>query len=109
MTSKPKTPGAKGAAGLGAFPTIPGAWFSNEAVERWGDIGAEFMEFLSARIHEDVKTQQAILHCKDPAELRKIQEDFLQTAVDQYAAQAGRMTELTNAFLASMMLPPVDD
>lgn len=92
-----------------AMPGLPAAWFSMDAVEKLGDIGAEFMGFLAARIQEDVKTQHALLHCKDPVELRKVQEEFLQTAVDQYSAQAGRMTELTNAFLASMMLPPVDD
>jgi len=92
-----------------AIPTLPTAWFATDAVEKLGDIGGEFMEFLTERIREDIKTQHAILHCKDAGELRKIQEDFLQTAVNQYSAQAGRMMELANAFLASMMLPRIDD
>ncbi|MCT8328863.1 phasin family protein [Albidovulum sediminis] len=101
--------GAGGQSPMAGFTALPAGWFSTEAIEKLGDMGAEYMDFLAERIREDVRTQHAILHCKDPADLRKVQEDFLKTAADQYAAQAGRMTELTNAFMAALMLPRIDD
>ncbi len=114
MTTRPHTKadtkaGAGAKAAEAGFPPLPAAWFSTEAIEKLGDMGAEYMDFLAERIREDVRAQHAILHCKDPADLRKVQEDFLRTAADQYAAQTGRMTELTNAFMAALMLPRIDD
>lgn len=60
----------------------------------WTDFGAEFMTFLANRIQEDVKTQQRMLQCKDMQELAKIQSEFVQRALDQYAAETGRMIDL---------------
>jgi len=91
---------------LATFPAAaPGSlpWMNLEAAEQAADMGADFVQFVSDRIREDVKTQHALLHCKDPGEFAKIQETFLQTAVNQYAAQTGRMVEMSAGLLATVM------
>jgi len=85
-------------AGLTALP-----WFNGRAAEKIGSIGAEFVEFLAERIREDVKTQHQLLQCRDIAEAQRIQQTFLQTAADQYAAQTGRMVELGNELMAALV------
>ena len=88
---------------------MPDQWPATRAFEALSDIGSEYMEFLAERVREDVRVQHALLHCKDVDGLRKIQESFLRTAADQYSAQAGRMTALTNEFLTALMLPRIDE
>lgn len=81
-------------AGFGNMVGMSAAWF--EAV---GDMSAEFVSFVAERVKEDVKVQHQILHCKDAAELRHIQSQFLQKAVDQYQAETGKLIEMgTKAF-----------
>jgi len=91
---------------LAAFPTAtPGSvpWLNREAAEQMAEMGAEFVQFVSDRIREDVKTQHQLLHCKDAGEVARVQEAFLQTAVDQYTAQTGRMVERSTGLLATVM------
>lgn len=76
-------------AGLGGFLQLNAAW-----VESLGDIGAEVTSFLAERIKEDVKTQHALLHCKDMNEAREIQARFIQKAIDQYQAETGKLVEM---------------
>jgi hypothetical protein len=81
-------------AGFGNMIGMSAAWL--EAV---GDMSAEFVSFVADRVKEDVKVQHQILHCKDAAELRHIQSQFLQKAVDQYQAETGKLIEMgTKAF-----------
>lgn len=63
-------------------------------MEAVSDMGVEVASFIAARIKEDVKTQHAILHCKTPAELHHIQADFVQTAVEQYQAETGKLIQM---------------
>lgn len=77
------------AAGLGALN-----WFSAPTVERMRDMGAEWMGFVADRVREDVALQHALLHAKSPADMQHIQMAFLQKAMDQYAAETGKMIEL---------------
>lgn len=77
-------------AGLGTF------W-----IEAISDIGAEVAGFIAERIKEDVKTQYAILHCKNAADLQHIQYEFVQKAVEQYQAETGKLLQMgTDAFAA---------
>lgn len=66
------------------------AWF-----ETLSDMGSEVMSFVADRIKEDVKTQHALLHCKDPGELQHIQGQFIQKALDQYADETGKLIEMS--------------
>lgn len=65
------------------------------------DLSAEMLGFLSDRIREDLKTQHRLFHCRDAHELREIQAEFLQRAIDQYQAETGKLIEMSsNAFSA---------
>lgn len=79
------------ASGFGNMMGMGSAWF-----EAFSDMGAEFLGFLAARIREDVKTQHKILHCHDLRELQHIQAEFVQTAIDQYQAETGKLIEMSS-------------
>ncbi|MGB5864594.1 MAG: phasin family protein [Sulfitobacter sp.] len=76
-------------AGFGNMTGLGAAW-----IEVLSDMNAEVVGFLAERIKEDVKTQHEILHCKDAAELNRIQSKFIQRATDQYRAETGKLVEL---------------
>ncbi len=63
--------------------------------EALGDLGSEVLSFVADRIKEDAKTQQRMLHCKDMGELHEIQSEFLQTAINQYTADTGKLVEMS--------------
>ena len=77
------------------------AWLGTAWVETMGEMGSEVLQFIAARIKEDVKTQQAILHCKNATEMRDIQSEFVQTAIDQYTAETGKLVKMGNEMFAS--------
>lgn len=64
-------------------------------VEGMSELGSEVLSFVADRIKEDVKTQHKMLHCKDVTELQNIQAEFLQTAMDQYAAETGKLVQMS--------------
>lgn len=74
------------AAGLGALN-----WFGASTAKRMQDMGAEWAVFVAERVREDVALQHALLHAKSPSEVQAIQMKFLQTAMEQYSAETGRM------------------
>ncbi|MEM8656376.1 MAG: phasin family protein [Pseudomonadota bacterium] len=78
-------------AGLGALN-----WFGAPTIERMSDMGAEWMSFVADRVREDVALQHSLLHAKTPADVQKVQMTFLQTALDQYTAETGKMIELSS-------------
>ncbi len=75
--------------------------FGTAWVETLSDMGSEVLSFVADRIKEDVKTQHEILHCDDMAELQKIQARFVQTAIDQYTAETGKLIEMSHQFFPS--------
>jgi hypothetical protein len=69
-------------------------------LEALSDMGSEVMTFVAARIEEDVKAQHRMLHCRDAAELQKIQAEFIQKAINQYADESGKLAEMSrNVFV----------
>lgn len=76
--------------GLGSVVGAQIAW-----LESLGDIGAEVAEFVTDRIKEDVKFQHQILECDDLDEARSLQSAFIQTAVSQYQAETGKLTDMS--------------
>ena len=77
-------------AGLG-----PLAW-----LEFLSDFNSEVLSFLAERVKEDVKTQHSILHCKNADEMRHLQAEFLQNAIEQYTAETGKLVEMGEAAIA---------
>lgn len=66
------------------------------------DLSAEMLTFLSDRIREDLKTQHRLFHCRDAHELREIQAEFLQKAIDQYQAETGKLIEMSSTAFSAM-------
>jgi len=84
--------------GFGSNP-----WMGTEMLETMGEIGSELFQFLADRIKEDVKTQQEILSCKEPAKLQEIQTGFMKKAIEQYTAETGKIVKMSNERMAAMM------
>lgn len=87
-----------GRAGLGAA-----AWMGAGMIETLTALGNEVMQFVTARIAEDLKTQQALLACKDLAEVQRIQAEFVKTALEQYTAETGKLVQLGAGVMTSAM------
>lgn len=83
-------------AGLGNMMGLSTAW-----AEAFGDMSSEFASFVADRIKEDVKTQHEILHCKSVSDLQHIQGKFIQTAIDQYQAETGKLMEMSTKVFAN--------
>ena len=54
----------------------------------------EVAQFLSDRLQQDLQLQHRLLHCKDMDELRRIQSEFVSAALEQYAAETGKLVHL---------------
>lgn len=78
-------------AGLGALN-----WFGAPTIEHMSALGAEWMSFVAERVKEDVALQHSLLHAKSPEDVQHLQMTFLQKAMDQYAAETGKMAELSS-------------
>ncbi len=102
--TKPETGNALNAmtalqrSGFGNMMGMGSAW-----AEAFGEMSAEFVGFLADRIKEDVKTQHKVLHCKDMRELQQIQAEFVQTAVEQYQAETGKLMEMSSTAFADVL------
>lgn len=83
-------------AGMGSLSWMGTAW-----VENMSDMYSEVLSFVAERVKEDVNTQHALLHCKDVAQIQKIQADFIQKALDQYSVETGKLVELNSSFLSA--------
>lgn len=68
--------------------------FGPKAVEAWQDIINESVGFMTRRLERDLETQQAMLNCKTPADLLKVQADFIETTFAQYTEEANRMMKI---------------
>lgn len=80
---------------------VAAAWVAlNPMGKIWLDVMSESVRFLSERLEQDVETQKAMLACKEPAELMKLQAEFYRTAVEQYTAEATNMLEIMQKSMA---------
>ena len=82
--------------GMTALPLAVGS----VAAQAWMELGTEAVRFLWNRLQHDMKTQQAMLACKNLDELRAVQVEFLTAAQKQYAEEAGKMLDLLGATAA---------
>ncbi len=76
------------------------AWMGTEWMTTMSGIGGEVLRFVTDRIKEDVKTQHEILNAKGIDEVQGIQARFMKEAFDQYAAETGKLIEMSNDLLA---------
>ncbi|MBV2359126.1 phasin family protein [Thalassococcus sp. CAU 1522] len=87
-------------AGFGTMMGVHAAW-----LESLGDMSAEVAGFIADRIKEDVKTQHEILHCRDMEEMQRIQSRFIETALEQYQAETGKLVEMSLALFTKGQAP----
>lgn len=73
---------ATNAAMMTLSPLTPGAWF---------DVVSESNRFVMDRLQQDLETQKAMLSCKNPAEIMRLQSEFFQTALKQYSEETMRL------------------
>jgi phasin family protein len=77
--------------------------FYTALMEGIGDAGAEVAQFVSERMAEDIRAQQEILSCTNPADLMQAQMRFLQKAFDQYATETGKLVSIGNSALTEAL------
>lgn len=109
MTEKSKTP-EKAAESGPAAPWAnaelqkmgfgPIAWMGVEWCNCMTEMGSELMQFVADRIKEDVKIQHEILNAKDVGQVQEIQTRFMTKAFDQYAAETGKLIEMSSDMIA---------
>ncbi|MCV2891901.1 phasin family protein [Lentibacter sp. XHP0401] len=71
--------------------------FGTDWLEAMSNIGSEMLDFTAARIKQDVQTQHDLLHAKGLTEIQHIQAQFFQKAMDDYAAEAGKLMKMGKA------------
>lgn len=84
--------------GLGAA-----AWMSASMIETVTALGNEVVQFMAQRINEDMRTQNALMQCRDLTEMQRIHTEFLQRAVEQYTAESGKLMQLGAGVMTSAM------
>jgi len=66
----------------------------NPAAKIWLDIMAQSTRLVSERLQNDLETQQAMLRCRNPADLVRLQSEFFRKAIEQYTSEAQRVFEI---------------
>lgn len=64
------------------------------ATKAWLDVLSEGARFLTDRLQKDMETQKALLACTGPADLMRVQSEFVATAMKEYAEEATRMVRM---------------
>ena len=71
------------------------SWMGTDWMERMSDLGSEVLQFIADRVQQDVDLQHRLLHCRDVNELQKIQAEFVQTAINRYTEETGKLIEMS--------------
>jgi hypothetical protein len=88
---------------MGAF----GPWAEAGAAwsEALAELGSEMLHFVAERVQEDVAVQQRLIGAANLEEVRHIQAEFVQKAIDQYAAETGRIVEMSGELAGRLGVP----
>lgn len=70
------------------------SWMNSDWPRKMNEMGSEAMAFVSERIKHDVEFQRCMMECRDIREFQQLQADFLQTAINQYTEETGKMLEM---------------
>lgn len=104
MTEKPMTPAealAAMAAGAG-----PAGQFGVFWAETMTEMSSEVLNFLSRRLHEDAETHRKLMECTDLESFTHVQAEFVQGAIEDYAAETGRLVEIGTGVLKKAGIDP---
>lgn len=77
-----------------AFPNAAAAWL---------DIIAESGRFGTACLEQFLKTQQALLACRNAADVMEVQSDYFATAMRQYSEATSRFMEMVSTATGATM------
>ncbi len=58
------------------------------------ELTQQVFAFGAARLQENIRISQSLMSCRDPDEAIRSEGEFLQSAVEQYLDQSGKMLEL---------------
>ena len=81
-------------AGLGVWAMANPAWY-----EKMAEMNVEIARFLTDRLKQDVDFQALLFQCRNPAELRDLQCQFMKDAFEQYSAETGKLLKMNGAAL----------
>ena len=91
--------GGNGAAGTQGMPNgeaLAAMMRANQVLlEGMTAMQREIMEFGSARLRQDLETQEELKNCKDLQEAFRMQAEFAQKAMQQYAEEMSKLVELS--------------
>lgn len=76
-------------------------------VDNIGKMNNEFLRFMGERLKEDLKTQHALMQCRDVSKMSEIQSDFLKKAFEQYASETGKMVQMGLEIVENTLKPKV--
>lgn len=76
---------------LGKMPFNP---LTDAQLKAWSDLGAEVLQFASSRVQQDMEAQKAMLACRSPQDLQKVQAEYFSKALEDYRVQVQRAMEV---------------
>ena len=101
MPSKPQKNKEASALGTEAFPVQgfenlvqANAKAAEIWLESWAKLAGESANFVTRRWAQDMDLIEKICACKSPAELLKLQSDFMQRALVDYMKEATRLGDM---------------
>ncbi|WP_176695403.1 phasin family protein [Phaeobacter sp. B1627] len=88
----PKTKETAEEAGIESIASFGTDWF-----EAMAEIGSEMLNFTAERIKQDLETQHELLSAKGIADIQRIQLQFFQKAINDYAAETAKLLEMSKS------------
>ena len=72
------------------------------------ELTQQVFAFGAARLQENIRMSQSLMSCRDPDEAIRSEGQYLQSAVEQYVDQSGRMLELMSRMTRECWTPLED-
>jgi phasin family protein len=72
------------------------------------ELTQQVFAFSAARLQENIRMSQSLMSCRDPDEAFRSENEFLQSAVQQYVDQAGKMLDLMSRMTRECWVPLED-
>ncbi|PTN01062.1 phasin protein [Rhodovulum imhoffii] len=79
------------------------AWLGGTMLNNMARFGTEFTHFAADRLQKDLEAQQALMACRDPQELARLQAGFLEAAMTDYAGETGKVLQMGDLMLRSAL------
>lgn len=81
------------------------SWMGGDWMQKMNEMGSEMMHFMAERLQKDIEWQQRMLKCRDLKELHEVQAEFMQSAIERYTEETGKLMDMG----AKAMTPPASD